>query len=48
MMGWNEIMGLLAMVSSDRWHGHVLRKDDSHILRRTLDLRLKIKARIGG
>ena len=36
MLGLSETMHQLAMVSSVRWYGHVLRKGDGHVLRRAL------------
>ena len=37
MLGSNETIDLLAMANSVRWYGHVLRREDGHILRRVLD-----------
>ena len=37
MMGLNESSDQLAMASSVRWYGHVLRREDGHVLRRALD-----------
>ena len=36
MLGFNKIMDQLAMASSARWYGCVLRRKDSHVLRREL------------
>ena len=36
MMGLKETMDLLALANSVCWYGHVLRKDNGHILRRAL------------
>ena len=47
-LGLSETMDQLAMVSSVRCYGHVLRREDSHILRRALDFRLRVKGRKGG
>ena len=33
MLGLNETIGQLAMANSVRWHGHVLRGEDGHVLR---------------
>ena len=35
----------LAMANSVCRHGHVLRREDGHVLRRALDLRMKVKGR---
>ena len=49
MLGFNETIDQLAMVDSVCWYGHVLRRDDGHILRRALDLEgEKVKGRKGG
>ena len=32
-----EDKDLLAMAGSVRWYGHVLRREDGHVLRRVLD-----------
>ena len=37
MLGLKETVDQLAMASSVRWYGHVLRKEDGHILRRALE-----------
>ena len=42
MLGLNEKMDQLAMAKSVRWHGHVLRREDYHVLS------LKVKGRKGG
>ena len=34
MLGLNETIDQLAMVNSARWYGHVLRREDCHVLRR--------------
>ena len=43
MLGLNETIGQYAMANSVRWYGHVLRREDGHVLRSALDLRLKVK-----
>ena len=48
MLGLCETIDQLAMANSVRWYGHVLRREDDHILRRALDLKLKVKGRNGG
>ena len=37
MLGFCETMDQLAMANRVRWYGHVLRREDGHILRRVLD-----------
>ena len=34
MMGLSETIDQLAMTNSLRWYGHVLRREDGHVLRR--------------
>ena len=41
MLGMNEAMNLLAMANSVHWYGHVLRRDDGHVLRRKLDFEVE-------
>ena len=38
MLGLSETIDQFAMANSVRWHGHVLRRDDGHELRRALDI----------
>ena len=38
MLGLNETVDQLAMANSVHWCGHVLRREDGHVLRRALDL----------
>ena len=37
LLSLNETIDQLAMVSSVRWYGHVLRREDACVLRRALD-----------
>ena len=37
MLSFNENMDQLAMANSVCWYGHVLRREDGHVLRRALD-----------
>ena len=37
MLGLKETIDQLAMASSVHWYGHVLRRDDCHVLRKALD-----------
>ena len=46
MLGLNETTGLLAMANSVRWHGHVLRREDGLVLRRSLDFEVEGQRKI--
>ena len=48
MLGLNEIIDQLAMANSVRWYGHVLRREDGHVLRRTLDFEVEGQRKTGG
>ena len=37
MLGLKETIDQLAMANSVRWYGHVLRRENDHVLRRALD-----------
>ena len=41
MWGLNETADQMAMANSVCWYGHVLRREDGHVLRRTLDLEVE-------
>ena len=41
MLGLNETVEHLVMASSVHWYGHVLRSDDSYVLRRALDVEVE-------
>ena len=43
MLGLNETMRQLAVANSVHWHGNVLRREDGHVLRRSLDIKVKCK-----
>ena len=47
MLCFNETIDQLAMANSDRWYGHVLRRENGHVLRKALDLDAEVKARKG-
>ena len=47
MLGLNETIDQLAMASSVRLFGHVLWREDGHVLRMALDFELKVKGRKG-
>ena len=37
MLGFNETMDQFSITNSVHWYGHVLRREDGHVLRRALD-----------
>ena len=41
MLCLNEIIDQLAIANSVCWYGHMLRREDGHVLRRTLDLQVE-------
>ena len=41
MLGLKKTMDQLAMANSVRWYGLVLRRDDSHVLKRALDFEVE-------
>ena len=41
MQGLNETIDQLAMANNVRWYGHVLRREDGHILRMALDFEVE-------
>ena len=41
MLGLSESIDLLAMAHSVRCYGHVLRREDGHVLRRAYDLNIE-------
>ena len=41
MLGLSEAMDQLAMKNSVRWYGHVLGREDGHVLRRALDFEVE-------
>ena len=47
MLGWKETMVQMAKANGVRWYGHVLRRDDGHILRKALEFEVKGKRKRG-
>ena len=47
MLGLNESMDQLAIANSVRWCGHVLRREDGHVLRRALDFEVEDQRKKG-
>ena len=41
ILGVKEIIDQLAMENSVHWYGHVLRREDGHVLRRALDFKVE-------
>ena len=41
MLALKETIDQLAMADSVRWYGHVLRRENSHVLRRVLDFEVE-------
>ena len=41
MLSFNETMDLFAMANSVRLYGHLLRREDGHVLRRALDFEVE-------
>ena len=48
MLGLSETIDQLAMANSDHWNGHVLRREDGHVLERALGFEMKAKGGKGG
>ena len=47
MLGLNETIDQLAVANSVCWYGHVLRREDGHVLRRALDFVVEGQRKIG-
>ena len=47
MLGLNETIDQLAMANSVRWYGHVLRREDCHVLRMALDFEVEDQRKTG-
>ena len=45
MLGWKETVVQMAKANEVRWYGHVLRRDDGHVLRKALEFEVKGKRR---
>ena len=41
MLGSNKIIDQMTMANSVPWHGHVLRREDGHVLRKALDFEVE-------
>ena len=41
MLSLNETIDQLALANSVHWYGHVLRREDGHVLRRALDFEVE-------
>ena len=47
MLGMNETIDQLVMENSIRWHGHVLRREDGHVLRKALHFEVEGQGKNG-
>ena len=47
MLGLKETVVQMAKVNGVRWYGHVLRRDDGHVLRKALEFEVKKKRKRG-
>ena len=47
MLGLKETVVQMAKVDGVRWYGHVLRRDDGHVLRKALEFEVKGKKKRG-
>ena len=47
MLGWKETVVQMAKANGVSWYGHVLRRDDGHVLRKALEFEMKGKRKRG-
>ena len=47
MLGLKETVVQMAKANGVRWYGHVLRRDDGHVLRKTLEFEVRGKRKQG-
>ena len=47
MLCLNGAVDRNALVNSVRWYGHVLRREDGHVLRRALDVEVECQTKKG-
>ena len=47
MLGLKETVVQMAKVNGVRWYGHVLRRDDGHVVRKALEFEVKGKMKQG-
>ena len=47
MLGLKETVVQMAKANGVRWYGHALRRDDGHVLRKTLEFEVKGKRKQG-
>ena len=47
MLGLKETVVQMAKVNGVRWYGHVLKRDDGHVLRKALEFEMKGKRKRG-
>ena len=48
MMCLNDDIDQLAIASSDPWYGHVLSREDGHVLRKAIDFKVEGQRKKGG
>jgi len=47
MLGLKETVAQMAKANGGRWYGHVLRRNDGHVLRKALEFEVSIKRKPG-
>ena len=47
MLGLKETVVQMAKANGVRWYGHVLRRDDGHVLRKAVEFEVKVKKKRG-
>ena len=47
MLRLKETVAQMAKVNGVRWYGHVLKRDDKHVLRKALEFGVKCKRKLG-
>ena len=47
ILGLKETVVQMAKANGVRWYGHVLRRDDGHVLRKALEFEVKVKRKRG-
>ena len=47
LLGFKETVVQMAKANGVRWYGHVLRRDDGHVLRKVLEFEVKGKRKRG-
>ena len=47
VLGLNEAIRQLAMANGVRWYGHLLRREDGHVIRRALEFEVEVQWKKG-